>query len=191
MSNQRNTSTAEYRQQQAWIRTDFASWYKRWDLDRSHIWGKFVFALSLLRAMEISWANIAMRCGTDRHTLRNQYWNHVYPTRDDIKRYVKVGTIGREATLCEAKDAWRDLAWFDAELVRQVTSIRNLGASWRTIGKVVGLTRQGAQQRFRSAQVTPLRSALRLVVVDSEGRESKMPGSGTSAGSDNSVGSSG
>lgn len=135
-----------------------------------------------------------MRMSVHRGTLRDQYYDKIYPSRKDVQRYVKAGTVGKEATLFEAMDIWRDMTVFENALTAQVLDLHNLGASWRTIGKVIGTTRQGAQQRYARLMPAPIRPPLtrpHLTIVDSEGRESKMPGSRTSAGSDNSVGSSG
>lgn len=179
--------TEEFNETQRILRQDFASWYREWDHDRSEFWGKFVFALSLLRAMDISWRTIADHLGVQRTAMRDQYWSKVYPERDDIQRYAKAGSVGQIATLEECKELWRTLSFFDDSLIAQVKLYRNQGASWRTIGKVVHLTRQGAQQRFGDRPLT--RPYLRI--VDSSPRQSSVSESGTSAGSHNIERSSG
>lgn len=179
--------TDEFHEQQRVLRKDLGSWYREWDNDRAALWGRFVFALSLLRAMKVPWTIISAHVGIHRRTLRDQYWNKIYPERDDIQRYANAGTVGKIATLEECKDLWHSLSLFEESLEKQVRLYHSMGASWRTIGKVVHLTRQGAQQRFGDKPLT--RSHLRI--VDSSPRQSMMPGSGTSAGSLNTERSSG
>ncbi|HCX85510.1 MAG TPA: hypothetical protein DHV14_10350 [Micrococcales bacterium] len=52
------------------------------------------------------------------------------------------------ARLAAARAAREQFEKLEIDLVR---SLRKEGTTWRTIGEVYGLTKQGAQQRFRSA----------------------------------------
>jgi hypothetical protein len=45
-----------------------------------------------------------------------------------------------------------------------VLNARAKGVTWSEIGRVYGMTKQAAQQRFRSRRVTPLRSGGRRAV---------------------------
>lgn len=44
----------------------------------------------------------------------------------------------------------QNLRKLDAELTSAVATARTLGLSWRNIGKVFGITRQGAQRRWKT-----------------------------------------
>ena len=46
-----------------------------------------------------------------------------------------------DKTAVRARDAERDLA-------SRVAQLRSIGVPWETIGRTLGMTRQGAQQRF-------------------------------------------
>lgn len=131
------------------LRRSFASWHRRWVKDHRQTWEEFVYCLSLLRAMGTKWTVMARVLEMDDDNMRVSYSPYIYPDREDIQQYAP--NCNADSLLRELKDFAEAIEYWDHELDDMVTRYRESGTSWTSIGSVLGVTRQSAQQRFDRA----------------------------------------
>ena len=155
---------SEYKAIQQQIRRFYLYWHKTWDRERNLAFETFIFAVSLARAMDIPWSAIGRSVGLSREAVRGRYWERIYPSREDIMAYARTADRsdhGVGIRLRELHDLYMDVLIYDTQLFDKVISMRDEGASWTTIGKALGISRQAAQQRFAH----PERGAFRRVTA--------------------------
>lgn len=175
-----------YKQMQRNLHAVFMSWYRSWEQERQESWRRFLFCLSVCRALDISWRAIGTAINLPRPEARGRYFDKIDPVREDIVAFANVqrrfddveGTL-----LGELKELHARVEAFDGQVFDQVRVIRQEGASWTTVGKCLGITRQAAQQRFSSPGRRSYRRVPTLVdgahqgrsrILDSGGVEARM-----------------
>jgi hypothetical protein len=118
--------------------------------------------------MDIPWAKIAPQLNLTRKQTRGRYWQAIYPDRADIMAYARTADRsdhGVGIRLRELHDLYMDVLIYDTQLFDKVISMRDEGASWTTIGKSLGISRQAAQQRFAHPERGAFRRVTPLVNV--------------------------
>lgn len=173
--NAQNDPVLYDREYQRQIIHEFRSWDKKRTEEREHQWGLFLFSMSLARAMGIPWRDIGNMLGLSRTEARTRYWGRIFELRPDVVAYARVqpdDEATKFAILNEIKDAHQRAVTLDVAVHNQVLKLREDGASWATLGKCLGITRQAAQQRYgqpsgRSFRRVPTLADRHAGVVDS------------------------
>lgn len=133
------------------MRHDLLIWNKKNTRHQAMKWDELVFNLSLARAMNIPWVKLGAVLGQSRTNCRESYRHKLYPDREDIVRYAAAAPRDERAINLFLEDIRYLKSSYDSytlDLYEKVNEFRQLGASWTTIAKALGTTRQAAQQRF-------------------------------------------
>lgn len=133
------------------LRRALLYWHKVYVKDRQRRWDQLIFHLSMCRAVGYSWATIGEWLDMTRQGAWSMFDTDIYPDRKDIVQYA--GRIQRNdqygfQARREARELWGWIKEEDAALFSKVAEAREQEASWDTIGRALGITRQAASQRF-------------------------------------------